>query len=108
MSAESAFIESLRALATHRAARRLLDDAAVLEVGGATLVLTHDMLVEGVHFRFDLLDHTPRPENGLKNLGSLDSLEEVFTAVTGRAIDEQSEGRIADVRAQRRVARRLS
>lgn len=50
MSAESAFIESLRALATHRAARRLLDDAAVLEVGGATLVLTHDMLVEGVHF----------------------------------------------------------
>jgi thiamine-monophosphate kinase len=47
---ESAFIESLRRLATDPAARGLLDDAAVLEVGGATLVLTHDMLVEGVHF----------------------------------------------------------
>jgi thiamine-monophosphate kinase len=48
--AESAFIESLRPLATHPAARGLLDDAAVLEVGGRTLVLTHDMLVEGVHY----------------------------------------------------------
>ncbi|HEX9966230.1 MAG TPA: thiamine-phosphate kinase [Allosphingosinicella sp.] len=47
---ESAFIESLRALATHPAARGLLDDAAVLEVGGRSLVLTHDMLVEGVHY----------------------------------------------------------
>src|SRR5690606_22254399 len=32
------------------AARGLDDDAAVLEVGAETLVLTHDMLVEGVHF----------------------------------------------------------
>ncbi|HEX8240798.1 MAG TPA: thiamine-phosphate kinase [Allosphingosinicella sp.] len=47
---ESAFIESLRALATHPAARGLLDDAAVLEIGGRSLVLTHDMLVEGVHY----------------------------------------------------------
>ena len=47
---EFAFIESLRALAHHPAARGLADDAAVLEVGGETLVLTHDMLVEGVHF----------------------------------------------------------
>lgn len=50
MSAEFAFIDSLRALAHHPAARGLLDDAAVLEVGGEALVLTHDMLVEGVHF----------------------------------------------------------
>ena len=50
MSRESAFIESLRALAASPAARGLLDDAAVLDVGGATLVLTHDMLVEGVHY----------------------------------------------------------
>lgn len=50
MSAEFAFIESLRALATDPAARGLLDDAAVLEVGGATLVLTTDLLVEGVHY----------------------------------------------------------
>jgi len=47
---ETAFIESLRALATDPAARALRDDAAVLEVGGATLVLTHDMIVEGVHY----------------------------------------------------------
>jgi len=47
---ESAFIESLRALATHPAARGLLDDAAVLEIAGGSLVLTHDMLVEGVHY----------------------------------------------------------
>src|SRR6187200_2043141 len=50
MKGEAAFIESLRALARHPAARGLLDDAAVLEVGSETLVLTHDMLVEGVHF----------------------------------------------------------
>jgi thiamine-monophosphate kinase len=47
---ESAFIESLRALATHPAGRGLADDAAVLEIGGRSLVLTHDMLVEGVHY----------------------------------------------------------
>jgi thiamine-monophosphate kinase len=47
---ESAFIESLKALATNPAARGLLDDAAVLEIGGRSLVLTHDMLVEGVHY----------------------------------------------------------
>ena len=50
---ESAFIESLRALATHPAARGLADDAAVLEIGGRTLVLTQDMIVEGVHYRPD-------------------------------------------------------
>jgi thiamine-monophosphate kinase len=41
----------LRALATHPAARGLADDSAVLEIGGRTLVLTHDMIVEGVHYR---------------------------------------------------------
>jgi thiamine-monophosphate kinase len=49
MSNEASFIESLRAIATHPAARGLADDAAVLELGGEALVLTHDMLVEGVH-----------------------------------------------------------
>ncbi|MGF7148929.1 thiamine-monophosphate kinase [Sphingomonas zeicaulis] len=43
---EAAFIDGLRALATHPAARGLTDDAAVL----GDLVLTHDMIVEGVHF----------------------------------------------------------
>ena len=50
MSRETDFIAALRALATHPGARGLLDDAAVLEVGGARLVLTHDMLVAGVHY----------------------------------------------------------
>ncbi len=50
-SDESDLIEQLRALATHPGARGLLDDAAVLTPPGSTeLVLTHDMLVEGVHY----------------------------------------------------------
>ena len=43
---ELAFIDRLRVLATHPAARGLDDDAAVL----GDLVLTHDMIAEGVHF----------------------------------------------------------
>jgi thiamine-monophosphate kinase len=50
VSAETDFIAALRGLATDPAARGLTDDAAVLEVGGVTLVLTHDILAEGVHF----------------------------------------------------------
>jgi thiamine-monophosphate kinase len=50
---ETAFIESLRAVATHPAARGLLDDAAVLDIDGRTLVLTQDMLIEGVHYLSD-------------------------------------------------------
>ena len=49
MSAERAFIETLKALAGHPAARDLADDCAVLEIGGEALVLTHDAMVEGVH-----------------------------------------------------------
>ncbi|MDH7641111.1 thiamine-phosphate kinase [Sphingomonas oryzagri] len=44
--AEAEFIARLRAIATHPAARGLADDAAVL----GDLVLTHDMIVEGVHY----------------------------------------------------------
>jgi len=47
---ESAFIDTLRAIATHPAARDLIDDAAVLQMGDGALVLTHDMIVEGVHY----------------------------------------------------------
>jgi thiamine-monophosphate kinase len=50
VSAELTFIDALRRFATHPAARGLNDDAAVLEIGGARLILTHDTLVEGVHY----------------------------------------------------------
>ena len=50
MSGELALIAALRAIATHPAARNLNDDAAVLEFGGEALVLTHDMMIGGVHF----------------------------------------------------------
>lgn len=50
MSGEASFIAALRTLATHPAARGLADDCAVIEIGGETLVLTHDMTVEGVHW----------------------------------------------------------
>jgi thiamine-monophosphate kinase len=46
---EFGFIDGLRQFAASDAARGLIDDAAVLEVGDQMLVLTHDVLVEGVH-----------------------------------------------------------
>ncbi|HEX7857385.1 MAG TPA: thiamine-phosphate kinase [Sphingobium sp.] len=60
MTREADFIAALRGIATHPAARGLMDDAAVLPVGdmgvGGAIVLTHDMMVEGVHY---LPDDTP-------------------------------------------------
>jgi thiamine-monophosphate kinase len=50
MTSESALSIHCGALAGDPAARGLRDDAAVLEFGGRKLVLTHDMIVEGVHF----------------------------------------------------------
>ena len=50
MTSELSFIAALRSLASHPAARGLDDDCAVLDIGGETLVLTHDTMVEGVHF----------------------------------------------------------
>ena len=56
MTTESAFIATLRALASHPAARGLCDDCAVLDIGGEALVLTHDAMAEGIHF---LAGHDP-------------------------------------------------
>lgn len=51
MSREARFIDALRRIATHPAARGLIDDAAVLAPPpGAELVVTHDMIVESVHY----------------------------------------------------------
>ena len=52
-SDEAGWLSALRAIATDPAARGLADDAAVLDVGGRKLVLTCDLIVEGVHFRAD-------------------------------------------------------
>lgn len=46
MTLETDLLAKLRRIAPHPAARGLADDAAVL----GDLVLTHDMIVEGVHF----------------------------------------------------------
>lgn len=51
MSAEFAYIDLLRSLATHPGARGLADDAAVLPLGAESLILTHDSIAEGVHVR---------------------------------------------------------
>ena len=40
----------MRAMATDPAARDLLDDCAVINLGSETLILTHDMMAEGVHW----------------------------------------------------------
>ncbi|MEM1133756.1 MAG: thiamine-phosphate kinase [Pseudomonadota bacterium] len=47
---ETEFIDHLRRIATHPAARGLDDDTAVLPLGDDTLIITHDMMVEGVHW----------------------------------------------------------
>ena len=49
-SGEAGFIAMMRALAPDPAARALSDDVAVLAFGGECLVITHDMMVEGVHW----------------------------------------------------------
>ena len=50
MITELAFIDALRRLAVHPGARGFDDDCAVIEFGSETLVLTHDMMVERVHY----------------------------------------------------------
>lgn len=48
---EPDFIAALRSLPLHPGARGLMDDCTVLTLGTETLVLTHDMMAEGTHFR---------------------------------------------------------
>ena len=52
MTGELQFIDMIRGLAGE-GARDFADDAAVIAVGGETLVLTHDMMVEGRHWPAD-------------------------------------------------------
>jgi len=48
---ELGFIAALRTLPLHPGAQDLRDDAAVIEIGGEALVVTHDAIAEGVHYR---------------------------------------------------------
>ena len=50
MTSESTFINLMRAMASDPAARGLLDDTAVISLGSENLILTHDMMAEGVHW----------------------------------------------------------
>jgi thiamine-monophosphate kinase len=50
MTSESTFIALMRSMATDPSARGLLDDTAVIELGAETLILTHDMMAEDVHW----------------------------------------------------------
>ncbi|VWX58856.1 thiamine-phosphate kinase [Sphingorhabdus sp. 109] len=50
---ELEFIDRLKAITTHPAARGLADDVAMMPFGRHKLVMTHDMMVEGMHFLRD-------------------------------------------------------
>ena len=80
---------------------------------GTTILFTTHVMEEAERYceRVAIIDHGRLVEQGdpreLLARTGCESLEEVFTAVTGRGIEHAREGRLADVRAQRRVARRL-
>jgi thiamine-monophosphate kinase len=50
VTSEPQFIAMMRSIATSPAANGLQDDVALIEIGSETLVITHDMMVEGVHW----------------------------------------------------------
>jgi ABC-2 type transport system ATP-binding protein len=95
---------------------------ALREQAGTTILVTTHVMEEAERHcdRLAIIDRGRLVEQGepgaLLERYHAESLEEVFTAVTGRPIGEhegeqegegEGEGRLSDVRAQRRVARRL-
>lgn len=48
---EAEFLSALRTLPLHPGARGLTDDCAVIEFGSETLIINHDLMAEGTHFR---------------------------------------------------------
>ena len=99
-------------------ARRLVWDRlqALREQAGTTILVTTHLMEEAERQcdRVGVIDHGRLVEQGapaeLLERHATGTLEEVFTAVTGRQLDgadATDEGRLRDVRSQRRVARRL-
>jgi len=103
-------------------ARHLVWDhlQALREHAGTTILVTTHMMEEAERHceRLAIIERGRLVEQGvpaeLIERHAAESLEDVFTAVTGRALGgagaeeaTETEGRLADVRAQRRVARRL-
>jgi len=90
--------------------------ASLREHAGTTILVTTHLMEEAERHcdRLAVMDQGRLIEQGtpaeLIERHRTDSLEEVFTSITGRSIGEppdEQEGRLSDVRAQRRVARRL-
>jgi ABC-2 type transport system ATP-binding protein len=101
-------------------ARRLVWERleALREQAGTTILVTTHLMEEAERHcdRLGVIDQGRLVEQGepaeLIERHDAESLEEVFTTVTGRSLETDGstpdeEGKIADVRAQRRVARRL-
>jgi ABC-2 type transport system ATP-binding protein len=96
-------------------ARRLVWERleALREQAGTTILVTTHLMEEAERHcdRLGVIDQGRLVDQGepaeLIERHGADSLEEVFTTVTGRSLTPDEEGKIADVRAQRRVARRL-
>jgi ABC-2 type transport system ATP-binding protein len=92
---------------------------ALREQTGTTILVTTHLMEEAERHcdRLGVIDQGRLIEQGepseLIERHDADSLEQVFTTITGRPIDgetdgDDEEGRLSDVRAQRRTARRLS
>ena len=90
------------------------------EQSGTTILVTTHLMEEAERHcdRLGVIDHGRLIEQGepleLIERHDADSLEDVFRAITGRPLGEEAgeehldeEGRLSDVRAQRRTARRL-
>jgi ABC-2 type transport system ATP-binding protein len=80
---------------------------------GTTILVTTHVMEEAERYceRLAIIDMGHLVEQGepaeLAERHNCESLEEVFTSVTGRDIDQTQGGRLSDVRAQRSVVRRL-